>query len=158
MWSVVPTQLWRLLEWPELDRYDLSSLQRVAGGGSVWPPELLRALEKKLPDVQRTVGYGMTETTSCGTSLKSAATFDHPDSIGQAGPTVEIQIRDPFDNQVLVEGRSGKSVFARRGRFSDIGRILKPRGRRWSLTGGTTRAITASYGTDSCTWEDEGPT
>ena len=42
MWSVVPTQLWRLLDWPELDRYDLSSLQRVGGGASVWPPELLR--------------------------------------------------------------------------------------------------------------------
>lgn len=117
MWSVVPTQLWRLLEWPELDRYDLSSLQRVAGGGSVWPPELLRALEKKLPDVQRTVGYGMTETTSCGTSLKSAATFDHPDSIGQAGPTVEIQIRDPFDNHVLVEGQVGEICLRSAGTF-----------------------------------------
>ena len=108
MWSVVPTQLWRLLEWPELDRYDLSSLERVAGGGSVWPPELLRALEERLPNVQRTVGYGMTETTSSGTSLKSAATFDHPDSIGQPGPTVEIQVRDPISNDVLAEGGVGE--------------------------------------------------
>jgi len=117
MWSVVPTQLWRLLEWPELDRYDLSSLQRVAGGGSVWPPELLRALEKRLPNVQRTVGYGMTETTSCGTSLKSAATFDHPDSIGQPGPTVEIQIRDPLDDRVLAEGEVGEICLRSAGTF-----------------------------------------
>ena len=117
MWSVVPTQLWRLLEWPELDRYDLSSLQRVAGGGSVWPPELLRSLEKKLPNVLRTVGYGMTETTSCGTSLKSAATFDHPDSIGQPGPTVEIQIRDPLDNEVLAEGEVGEICLRSAGTF-----------------------------------------
>jgi acyl-CoA synthetase (AMP-forming)/AMP-acid ligase II len=108
MWSVVPTQLWRLLEWPELDHYDLSSLQRVAGGGSVWPPELLRALEERLPNVLRTVGYGMTETTSSGTSLKSAATFDHPDSVGQPGPLVEIQIRDPLTNEVLAEGDIGE--------------------------------------------------
>ncbi len=117
MWSVVPTQLWRLLEWPELDRFDLSSLQRVAGGGSVWPPELLRALEQRLPAVQRTVGYGMTETTSCGTSLKSAATFDHPDSIGQPGPTVEIQIRDPSDNVVLAEGEVGEICLRSAGTF-----------------------------------------
>jgi acyl-CoA synthetase (AMP-forming)/AMP-acid ligase II len=108
MWSVVPTQLWRLLEWPEFDRYDLSSLQRVAGGGSVWPPELLRALGERLPGVQRTVGYGMTETTSCGTSLKSAASFEHPDSIGQPGPTVELQVRDPVSNEVLAEGDVGE--------------------------------------------------
>ncbi len=117
MWSVVPTQLWRLLEWPELDRYDLSSLQRVAGGGSVWPPELLRALEKRLPDVLRTVGYGMTETTSCGTSLNSAASFDHPDSIGQPGPTVEIQIRHPSDNVVLAEGEVGEICLRSAGTF-----------------------------------------
>jgi acyl-CoA synthetase (AMP-forming)/AMP-acid ligase II len=117
MWSVVPTQLWRLLEWPELDRYDLSSLQRVAGGGSVWPPELLRALEERLPGVQRTVGYGMTETTSCGTSLKSAATFEHPDSIGQPGPTVELQVRDPASNEVLAEGDVGEICLRSAGTF-----------------------------------------
>jgi acyl-CoA synthetase (AMP-forming)/AMP-acid ligase II len=117
MWSVVPTQLWRLLEWPELDRYDLSSLQRVAGGGSVWPPELLRALEERLPNVQRTVGYGMTETTSSGTSLKSAATFDHPDSVGQPGPLVEIQIRHPSTNEVLAEGDIGEICLRTAGTF-----------------------------------------
>jgi long-subunit acyl-CoA synthetase (AMP-forming) len=70
----------------------------------VWPPELLRALEERLPGVQRTVGYGMTETTSYGTSLKSAATFEHPDSIGQPGPTVALQVSDSVRNAVLTEG------------------------------------------------------
>ena len=32
MWSLVPTQLWRLLDWPDLDRYNLSSLRTVGGG------------------------------------------------------------------------------------------------------------------------------
>jgi acyl-CoA synthetase (AMP-forming)/AMP-acid ligase II len=108
MWSVVPTQLWRLLDWPELERYDLSSLQRVGGGAAVWPPELLRKLEERLPGVQRTIGYGMTETTSCGTSLRGSATFDHPDSIGQPGPTVEVQIRGAAASDVLGEGEVGE--------------------------------------------------
>ena len=117
MWSVVPTQLWRLLDWPELDRYDLSSLQRVGGGASVWPPELLRKVEERLPGVQRTIGYGMTETTSCGTSLRGSATFDHPDSIGQPGPTVEIQIRDPAGNGVLSGGEVGEICLRSAGTF-----------------------------------------
>jgi acyl-CoA synthetase (AMP-forming)/AMP-acid ligase II len=117
MWSVVPTQLWRLLDWPELRRYDLSSLQRVGGGGSVWPPELLRRLEQLLPGVQRTIGYGMTETTSCGTALRGAATFEHPDSVGQPGPTVEIQVRDPASDEVLEEGQVGEICMRSAGTF-----------------------------------------
>ncbi len=108
MWSLVPTQLWRLLEWPELDRYDLSSLQRVGGGGAVWPPELLRVLSERLPGVQRNIGYGSTETTAVGTGLKGDATYEHPDSVGQPNPTVEVQVRDPERGAVLGERAIGE--------------------------------------------------
>lgn len=117
MWSVVPAQLWRLLEWPDLDRYDLSSVQRVAGGASVWPPELLRTLEERLPGVQRHIGYGATETAAMGTSLKGEATFEHPDSIGQPGPTVELQVRDPASGHVLGEGDVGEICLRTAGIF-----------------------------------------
>jgi acyl-CoA synthetase (AMP-forming)/AMP-acid ligase II len=109
-WSLVPTQLWRLLDWPELERYDLTALKSVAGGGSVWPPELLRKLEERLPWVRPAVGlgYGMTETNGLGTSLGGAASFLHPDSIGQPSPTVEIEIRDPVSRLPLAEGIVGE--------------------------------------------------
>ena len=107
-WALVPTQLWRLLEWPELDRYDLSKLVRVGGGGAVWPPELLRRLQERLPGVQRNIGYGSTETTATGTLLKGAATFEHPDSVGQPGATVELQVRQPGTDRVLPEGEIGE--------------------------------------------------
>ena len=84
-------------------------------------PSCCAPLRSGCRDVQRTVGYGMTETTSCGTSLKSAATFDHPDSIGQPGPTVEIQIRDPSDNEVLAR-RRGRGDLPSLGR--DVSRLL----------------------------------
>ncbi|MHB8465236.1 MAG: class I adenylate-forming enzyme family protein, partial [Acidimicrobiales bacterium] len=63
-WSLVPTQLWRILEHPDLDRYDLSSLSSVGGGGSVWAPELLRAVAERLPSVRPALGtgFGSTET------------------------------------------------------------------------------------------------
>jgi acyl-CoA synthetase (AMP-forming)/AMP-acid ligase II len=110
MWSLVPTQLWRLLEWPDLDQYDLSSLRTVGGGSAVWAPELLRTLETKLPNVRPGLGtgWGMTESNGSGTSLRSDSTYDHPDSIGNASPTVELEIRDPETGAARPEGEVGE--------------------------------------------------
>jgi acyl-CoA synthetase (AMP-forming)/AMP-acid ligase II len=110
MWSLVPTQLWRLLDWPDLDRYDVSSLQTVGGGSAVWPPELLRRLEEKLPGARPGLGtgWGMTESNGGGTQLRSDATYVHPDSIGTASPTVEIEIRDPATGAPLEAGEVGE--------------------------------------------------
>jgi len=33
-WSAVPTQFWRLLEHPDFDKYDTSSVTVVGGGGA----------------------------------------------------------------------------------------------------------------------------
>jgi acyl-CoA synthetase (AMP-forming)/AMP-acid ligase II len=110
MWSLVPTQLWRLLDWPDLDRYDLSSLQTVGGGSAMWPPELLRRLEEKLPGARPGLGtgWGMTESNGGGTQLRSDATYVHPDSIGNASPTVEIEIRDPATGAPVGDGEVGE--------------------------------------------------
>jgi acyl-CoA synthetase (AMP-forming)/AMP-acid ligase II len=110
MWSLVPTQLWRILDWPDLDRYDLSSLQNVGGGSAMWPPELLRRLEEKLPQARPGLGtgWGMTESNGGGTQLRPDATYVHPDSIGTASPTVEIEIRDPATGEPLDEGEVGE--------------------------------------------------
>ena len=109
-WSLVPTQLWRILDWPDLHRYDLSSLTGIGGGSAVWPPELLRRVEQQLPAVRPGLGtgYGMTETNGLGTSLRSARTYDRPDSIGEPSPTMEIQVRDPLTEEALPEGVVGE--------------------------------------------------
>jgi acyl-CoA synthetase (AMP-forming)/AMP-acid ligase II len=109
-WSLVPTQLWRLLDWPDLNRYDLSSLQTVGGGSAMWPPELLRRLEEALPNARPGLGtgWGMTESNGGGTQLRSDATYVHPDSIGNASPTVEIEIRDPITGVALGEREVGE--------------------------------------------------
>ena len=111
-WSLVPTQLWRLLEWPGLHAFDLSSLRSVGGGSAVWPPELLKRLERELPWVRPglSLGYGMTETNGLGTALGSDATYQHPDSIGQAAPTVQVEIRDPVTHEELPDGQVGEIV------------------------------------------------
>ncbi|MGA7419013.1 MAG: class I adenylate-forming enzyme family protein [Acidimicrobiales bacterium] len=109
-WSLVPTQLWRLLDWPGLGDYDLSSLKTVGGGSAVWAPELLRRLEEKLPWVRPglALGYGMTETNGLGTSLRLDSTYTHPDSIGRPSATMQVEIRDPDTHAALPDGQVGE--------------------------------------------------
>ena len=107
-WSLVPTQLWRILEHPGLDDHDLSSLGSVGGGGSVWAPELLRAVAERLPSVRPALGtgFGSTETNGLGTSLRPPHSYEHPDALGSACPAAEIEIRD--GDRVLDEGEVGE--------------------------------------------------
>ncbi|HVM67339.1 MAG TPA: class I adenylate-forming enzyme family protein [Acidimicrobiales bacterium] len=109
-WSLVPTQLWRLLDRPDLDRYDLSALQTVGGGSAVWPPELLRALGERMPRVRPNLGmgYGSTETNGLGTNLRMQWTYEHPDSIGYPAPGVEVEVREPGNEEALDEGEVGE--------------------------------------------------
>ncbi len=109
-WSLVPTQLWRILDHPDLGRFDLSSLATVGGGSAVWPPELLRTLGERMPNVRPNLGmgYGSTETNGLGTNLRMHWTYDHPDSIGYPAPGVEVEIREPGARDVLDDGVVGE--------------------------------------------------
>ena len=107
-WSIVPTQLWRLLEHRRLDQFDLSSLWRIGGGGSTFQPEIWRTVREKLPQVSRmATGYGMTETCGAGTHQDGPAAIEHPDAVGAPVPGYEICVRDP-DGDVLAVGDIGE--------------------------------------------------
>jgi acyl-CoA synthetase (AMP-forming)/AMP-acid ligase II len=60
--GVVPTILALLLEFNDLDKYDLTSLVSVGVGGGALPLGLKTKIEKKLPGFTASSGYGMTET------------------------------------------------------------------------------------------------
>jgi acyl-CoA synthetase (AMP-forming)/AMP-acid ligase II len=112
-WGLVPTQVWRLLDHPALDRYDLSSLASIGGGSSVWAPELIRRIGEKIPHVRTSVrlGYGMTETTGLGTLLLPPFTNAHPDSVGSASAGVEVEVRDPATGRAVPIGEIGEVCF-----------------------------------------------
>lgn len=107
-WSLVPTQLWRLLDHPRFEQFDLSSLRRVGGGGSTFQPELWRRVRERLPLLERMgTGYGMTETCGAGTHQDGPAAEEHPDAVGAPVPGYQISVRDP-DGAVLGEGAVGE--------------------------------------------------
>ena len=60
--SVVPTILALLLEYKDLDKYDLTSLISVGVGGGALPLGLKEKIEKRIPGISAASGYGMTET------------------------------------------------------------------------------------------------
>ena len=62
----VPTMFIALLEHPDLDRYDVSSLRVAISGGASIPAPVLDAFEKRF-GVLILEGYGMTETASTTT-------------------------------------------------------------------------------------------
>ena len=107
-WSLVPTQLWRLLEHPDFDHFDLSTLKRVGGGGATFQPELWRRVHEKLPHLERMgTGYGMTETCGAGTHQDGRAAAEHPDAVGAPVPGYAISVRDP-DGRIVAEGGVGE--------------------------------------------------
>jgi acyl-CoA synthetase (AMP-forming)/AMP-acid ligase II len=59
--SMAPTMLAMLLEDPNTDRYDLSTLKRIGYGASSMPAEVLRKARTKWPQVGFSTGFGMTE-------------------------------------------------------------------------------------------------
>jgi acyl-CoA synthetase (AMP-forming)/AMP-acid ligase II len=115
--SGVPTQFWRILQHPDIDSYDLSSVQMIGGGGAVFAPELARLLWSKLPHVGAGQGYGMTETVGMGTRLSGQDFKDRPETVGTGQVTMKVQIRDAEGN-VLPAGEIGEVYIQGAGVFS----------------------------------------
>ncbi len=107
-WGGVTTHLYRLLEHPDFDRRDFSQITSVGGGGSTWSPELQRLIREKLPQATPAfqVGYGLTESAALLTMADEAMLRAHPDSVGCALATAQIEIRGE-DGRALPEGRDG---------------------------------------------------
>ncbi|SEF57566.1 Acyl-CoA synthetase (AMP-forming)/AMP-acid ligase II [Thermomonospora echinospora] len=115
-WTGVPTHFWRMLTHPGFERYDTSQVTTIGSGGATFAPELLRLFEEKMPGIQITNGYGMTETTGTGTFLNGREMDGHPASVGAAAPTIKVQVRDP-DGRPLPEGEVGEVHISGAGVF-----------------------------------------
>ncbi|MCU1396152.1 MAG: AMP-dependent synthetase and ligase [Ilumatobacteraceae bacterium] len=107
MWSGVPTQFWRLLQHPDFDKYDLSSVFAAGGGGANFPPDLVRLFQEKMPGISLRNGYGMSESAGMGTVTVGPMFIANPDAVGTANPATEVEIRD-VEGNVVEEGEVGE--------------------------------------------------
>jgi fatty-acyl-CoA synthase len=88
--AMVPTMVNMLLNSPHLDRYDLSSLNRLVVGGAASPPAFVGAVEEKL-GCTYIASYGLTETSPV---LTFATLKDHLKSL-------------PEEEQQVLKARAG---------------------------------------------------
>ena len=96
-----------LLNHPDREQFDTSSLRACMSGGAALPVEVLRGFEEAF-DCIVLEGYGLSETSP-------VASFNHPDrdrkagSIGQPIAGVEMQVWDDDGNEV-PQGEVGEIV------------------------------------------------
>jgi len=106
----VPTMSWDLLESPDFEKRDTSSLVSVGGGGAPAPAELVRRVDKGFRQGKPQIGYGMTETNAYGPGNSGADYLRKPTSSGRAVPVMEIRVVDDDGNPVPT-GEVGEICF-----------------------------------------------
>ncbi|PZA10471.1 dicarboxylate--CoA ligase PimA [Rhodopseudomonas palustris] len=105
----VPTMWIAVTSLPDLDRRDLSSLAVCSSGGAPLPVEVAAILERKT-GLRLRSGWGMTETSSPGTTHPSDGP-DKPESIGLMLPGIAIEVVAHDDpHRVLPAGEVGELI------------------------------------------------
>ena len=88
----VPAMVMQVLDSPDFDKYDTSSIRGVSYGGAPAPPDLVRRIRAAWPIGQPSNGYGLTETSSV-TSMNSGGDYiAKPDSVGPAVPVCDVAV------------------------------------------------------------------
>lgn len=95
----VPSMVWQVLESPNFDKYDLSSIQSIGYGGAPAAPELVTRIKQAFPNVAPGNGYGLTETSSV-TTLNSSIDYQRkPDSVGVPVAVCDLKLMDSEGNE-----------------------------------------------------------
>lgn len=107
--NLVPTIYGWILNVPDIDKYDLSSLRLMTYAGSPFPPDVLRKCIEKFGGIFAQ-GYGLTEAAPLVSFLMAEDhVLDGPErltrrltSAGKEGPVVEARVFDEDDKPVKV--------------------------------------------------------
>jgi acyl-CoA synthetase (AMP-forming)/AMP-acid ligase II len=104
----VPTMSLELMQHPDRDKYDLSTLTDIAAGGAPRPVAHVQRLEESFKGAQPALGYGLTETNAVGCGNFWSNYHDKPASTGRPHrPFVELAILGA-DDAHLPAGEIGE--------------------------------------------------
>jgi acyl-CoA synthetase (AMP-forming)/AMP-acid ligase II len=118
-----PTLYQAVLDHPDRDRHDLSSLRVAVTGAADIPVELIRRIDDELPFSTIVTGYGLTEAgtataTAPGDDVETVAT-----TVGRARPGFEVRIADD-EGEDVPSGEPGEVLL--RGRTVMAGYLDDP--------------------------------
>jgi long-chain acyl-CoA synthetase len=97
VWGAVPTMAIRILDHPDFESFDLSSLKSWPLGGAPVTTALLDRIRAKLPRLRErglSNTWGMTEAGGFLTVADARDLAIHPGTVGRPYPVVEIRIAD----------------------------------------------------------------
>lgn len=135
----VPTMFAAMLEHPEFDRFDLSSLRTGIMAGAPCPEPLMRKVLDRMHLREITIAYGMTETSPV--SFQSAV--DDPmdlrcTTVGRIQPHVECKVVDEAGETVAVGARGElltRGYLVMQGYWEDPSRTAEALREGWMHTG-----------------------
>ncbi|HEX2848987.1 MAG TPA: class I adenylate-forming enzyme family protein [Acidimicrobiales bacterium] len=103
----VPTMVWQVLQSPDFEKRDTSSIQGIGYGGAPAPPELVKKIEEMFPGRLPSNGYGLTETSSLSTSNSGVDYLRRPESVGVPVAVVDVKVVDEAGGE-LPAGETGE--------------------------------------------------
>jgi fatty-acyl-CoA synthase len=106
-WTNIPTMVIDLLASPRFDRYDLSSLVLIGGGGAAMPQAVAQRLQD-LFGLKYVEGYGLTETAA--PSHQNPPDRPKQQCLGIPYMSTDARVIDPETLQELPQGESGEIV------------------------------------------------
>jgi acyl-CoA synthetase (AMP-forming)/AMP-acid ligase II len=107
--TMVPTMLAMVIGYPDLEKYDLSSLTNITVGGGALPLGLKTKAEKVFPAMKAGGGYGMTETLALALTPRLMRYMENwsEDQIAE----IRVKTGIPYPGlEVLVVDEFGKEV------------------------------------------------
>jgi long-chain acyl-CoA synthetase len=97
VWGGIPAMVSRVVDHPELGRFDTSSVASVPMGGAAIPSELREKIKAAFPATRQRVGslYGHTEAGGVLAAGSGVELDGRPGCVGRALPVVELRIDNP---------------------------------------------------------------
>ena len=105
--SGAPSMVLDLLEHPDFDSTDTSSLMVASGGGAASPPKMAQLIKEKITHPYPGSGYGLTETNASCCSGTGASFWYKPFSSGTLSPVIELKTIGE-NGQDLPKGERGE--------------------------------------------------
>ena len=103
----VPFIAWQLIEHPDREKYDLSSIDAISYGGAPSAPELVSKIYEIFGAFPGN-GWGMTETMATVTSHVAEDYLNRPDSCGPAVAVSDVKIMSEDGSTELPVGEVGE--------------------------------------------------
>jgi len=107
---LIPAMANFLLQLPDLDKYDASSLKVWASAGAVLPSQTRKAMLERFPGLMVYDWFGQTETGGLVCGLRPSEGERKVASVGRPLPYIQVRVVDDEDRDVPI-GEVGEAIY-----------------------------------------------